>query len=62
MQLVISYIPVQTEETRARKRRSRRLHYRWEVALGILANLTCSVAFVWLLFWLGGEMWKDLMH
>jgi len=61
MQLVVTYIPVETqEEIRERKRRSRRLQHQVEVVLSILANTICTVAFGWLLVWLGGEIWKDL--
>ncbi len=62
MQTVATYIPLRTESV-LQARRQRRLWWRRiETGLFFLANLTCTIVFAWLLVWLAGEMWTELMR
>lgn len=60
MQTVASYFPLRTEAARQSRRLRRLWRHRIEVLLVFVANLTCTLAFLWLLVWLSGEMWMEL--
>jgi hypothetical protein len=62
MQYVANHLPLITGAVRDAARKKQLWWYRSEQTLVIIANLLCTLCFSYLLYWLAGEMWQDLVR